>query len=102
MMSYVGTAAFIGFMTILAVTVTLILSSAVMITAFTMYMAHKENKAYNRRLAVDNLENLIYMLYGVEMRPSYYSYMRKAIMRHRINGGSSTSYWLPPGSRRKR
>ncbi len=102
MISRVDIAALVGVMTIFAVTVTLILSSVVIGTAFSMWMAHKENKAFNRRLAVDNLENLIYMLYGVEMRPSYYSYMRKAIMRHRINGGSSTSYWLPPGSRRKR
>lgn len=89
---------FYGYMMIFVV-LAIILSVVVINSAVSMWWHHKEDKALKRRIATNNLEDLIYNLYGIEMRPHYARHARKAMMRHRINGGSS-SYWLPPVSKK--
>lgn len=88
----------IGFLvafTTIAIASAVIVATMVARSAFDAWWAHKEDKASRKRVARDNLEELIYNLYGVEVRPTFHRHIRNAMRRHRARG---SSYWLPPGS----
>lgn len=85
-----ATASIVYTLTTTMIVVAIITATVIADGIFNIWWRHKEDKALKKRLARDNLENLIYKLYDIEMKPSYKSSIRRAMIRH--------GYWLPPGS----